>query len=330
MYLPSDKRYDKMIYSRCGRSGLKLPKVSMGLWQNFGHQGRFSDMEEMVHTAFDLGITHFDLANNYGNPYNGSAEENFGRILYRGMREFRDELCISTKAGYEMWDGPYGDRNGSRKYLIASLDQSLRRMKLDYVDIFYHHVFDPDTPLEETAHALDQIVRQGKALYVGISNYNAEQTERMQQLLTELGTPFIANQPSYSMLNRQVEKDGLDQYAVAHGIGLAVFSPLSQGFLTDRYLNGIPTDSRVGRGNTWLGEQLNEELVSKLQQLNTLAERRGQTLSQMALSWCLHNPAVVTVLAGASRKQQIIDNAACIEHLEFSEEELQEIEQILK
>ena len=173
MYLPSDKRYDKMIYSRCGRSGLKLPKVSMGLWQNFGHQGRFSDMEEMVHTAFDLGITHFDLANNYGNPYNGSAEENFGRILDRGMREFRDELCISTKAGYEMWDGPYGDRNGSRKYLIASLDQSLRRMKLDYVDIFYHHVFDPDTPLEETAHALDQIVRQGKALYVGISNYNA-------------------------------------------------------------------------------------------------------------------------------------------------------------
>lgn len=229
-----------------------------------------------------------------------------------------------------MWDGPYGDRNGSRKYLIASLDQSLRRMKLDYVDIFYHHVFDPDTPLEETAHALDQIVRQGKALYVGISNYNAEQTERMQQLLTDLGTPFIANQPSYSMLNRQVEKDGLDQYALAHGIGLAVFSPLSQGFLTDRYLNGIPTDSRVGRGNTWLGEQLNKELVSKLQQLNTLAERRGQTLSQMALSWCLHNPAVVTVLAGASRKQQIIDNAACIEHLEFSEEELQEIEQILK
>lgn len=328
-YMPNETRYDKMIYTHCGYSGLKLPKISLGMWQNFGHEGNFANMEEMVHAAFDLGITHFDLANNYGHPYNGSAEENFGRILDRGMREFRDELCISTKAGYEMWDGPYGDRNGSRKYLIASLDQSLQRMKLDYVDIFYHHVYDPETPLEETAQALDQIVRQGKALYVGISNYNKEQTEKMQELLQHLGTPFIVNQPSYSMLNRWVEEDGLDQYAVAHGIGLAVFSPLSQGFLTDRYLNGIPKDSRVGRGNTWLGDQLNEGLVHKLQRLNVIAERRGQKLSQMALSWCLRNPAVVTVLVGASRTQQIIDNVACMEHLDFTEEEICQIENIL-
>ena len=217
MYQAKEERYDQMIYTRCGKSGLKLPKVSLGFWQNFGAQGQFSNMEQIVHTAFDLGITHFDLANNYGHPYNGSAEENFGKILANGMKQYRDEMCISTKAGYEMWAGPYGDRNGSRKYLIASLDQSLQRMGLEYVDIFYHHVYDPDTPLEETAMALDQIVRQGKALYVGISNYNKEQTAEMQKLLAEQKTPFIINQPSYSILNRWIEEDGLDQYAKENG-----------------------------------------------------------------------------------------------------------------
>ena len=329
MYTPNDKRYDNMIYSCCGKSGLKLPKISLGFWQNFGYRSDFANMEEMVHTAFDLGITHFDLANNYGNPYNGSAEENFGRILDRGMRPFRDEMCISTKAGYEMWDGPYGDRNGSRKYLIASLDQSLKRMKLDYVDIFYHHVYDPDTPMEETACALDQIVRQGKALYVGVSNYNKEQTKRMQELLTELKTPFIINQPSYSMLNRWIEEDGLDEYAYESGIGLAVFSPLSQGFLTDRYLNGIPADSRIGKGNTWLGDQLDDAMLTRLNALNQIAKSREQTLSEMALSWCLSNKAVTTVLAGASSPAQIRINTACLKHLDFTDEEQVQIRALL-
>lgn len=329
MYTPNENRYEKMIYTHCGKSGLRLPKISLGFWQNFGYQSDFANMEEMVHMAFDLGINHFDLANNYGNPYNGSAEENFGRILDRGMRPYRDEMCISTKAGYEMWDGPFGDRNGSRKYLIASLDQSLKRMKLDYVDIFYHHVYDPDTPLEETASALDQVVRQGKALYVGISNYNREQTAKMQQLLTELKTPFIINQPSYSMLNRWIEEDGLDDYAFENGIGLAVFSPLSQGFLTDRYLHGIPEDSRIGKGNTWLGDQLNEELLAKLNRLNDIASKRGQTLSEMALAWCLSNKAVTTVLVGASSPEQIRTNTACLKHLDFTEEELAEIRTLL-
>lgn len=329
MYTPNDKRYDNMIYSRCGKSGLKLPKISLGFWQNFGYRSDFANMEEMVHTAFDLGITHFDLANNYGNPYNGSAEENFGRILDRGMRPFRDEMCISTKAGYEMWDGPYGDRNGSRKYLIASLDQSLKRMKLDYVDIFYHHVYDSDTPMEETACALDQIVRQGKALYVGVSNYNKEQTKRMQELLTELKTPFIINQPSYSMLNRWIEEDGLDEYAYESGIGLAVFSPLSQGFLTDRYLNGIPADSRIGKGNTWLGNQLDDAMLTRLNALNQIAKSREQTLSEMALSWCLSNKAVTTVLAGASSPAQIRTNTACLKHLDFTDEEQVQIRALL-
>lgn len=329
MYLPSEKRYDTMVYNRVGRSGLKLPAVSLGLWQNFGHGGCFANMENMVHTAFDLGITHFDLANNYGHPFNGSAEENFGRILDRGMREYRDELCISTKAGYEMWDGPYGDRNGSRKYLTASLDQSLKRMKLDYVDIFYHHVFDPNTPLEETALALDNAVRQGKALYVGISNYNSSQTEEISRIFAELKTPFIVNQPSYSMLNRWIEGNGLDSFAEKNGIGLAVFSPLYQGFLTNRYLNGVPADSRVGRGATWIGEQLTEKMVARLNRLNDIAASRGQSLSQMALSWVLHNKAVATVLIGASRPEQITENAACIQHLDFSEDELAGIEKVL-
>ncbi|MGN1100554.1 MAG: aldo/keto reductase [Huintestinicola sp.] len=328
MYIASDKRYDKMIYNRCGRSGLKLSAVSLGFWKNFGSTGCFENMEKMVHTAFDLGITHFDLANNYGNPYNGSAEENFGRIL-DGMRSYRDEMCISTKAGYEMWQGPYGDRNGSRKYLTASLDQSLKRMKLDYVDIFYHHVFDPDTPLEETALALDNAVKQGKALYVGISNYNKAQTEEIMKIFKELHTPFVVNQPSYSMLNRWVESDGLDKFVIENGIGLAVFSPLYQGFLTDRYLNGVPKDSRVGKGDTWIGGQLDEKMISRLNALNDIAAKRGQKLSQMALSWVLSNKAVATVLIGASRPEQIEENVRCIDKIDFSDEERSEIENIL-
>ncbi len=329
MYTAKPERYDSMQYRRVGDSGLKLPAISLGLWQNFGAGSVFANAEAMCRTAFDLGITHFDLANNYGHPYNGSAEENFGSILDRGLRAYRDELCISTKAGYEMWDGPYGDRNGSRKYLIASLDQSLRRMKLEYVDIFYHHVYDPDTPLEETALALSQIVRQGKALYVGISNYNREQTAAMQGLLRELHVPIIVNQPSYSLLNRWVEQDGLDTYCRENGLGLAVFSPLSQGFLTDRYLNGIPEDSRVGKGNPWLAEQLTPEMIKRLNALNKMAQQRGQKLSQMAIAWLLHNEAVATVLVGASSPQQIIDNVGALACPDFTQEELAEIEQIL-
>ena len=328
MYTPNEKRYEKMVYNRCGKSGLKLSAVSLGFWQNFGSEGCFANMEKMVHTAFDLGITHFDLANNYGHPYNGSAEENFGRIL-AGMRQYRDEMCISTKAGYEMWEGPYGDRNGSIKYLTASLDQSLKRMGLEYVDIFYHHVFDPNTPLEETALALDNAVRQGKALYVGISNYNREQTAEIMGIFKELHTPFIVNQPSYAMLNRWIEDNALDKFACENGIGLAVFSPLYQGFLTNRYLNGVPADSRVGKGATWIGDQLTEGMVAKLNKLNVIAVGRGQTLSQMALSWVLHNPAVATVLIGASRPEQITENVKCIEHLEFTEAELAAIEAVL-
>ncbi|MDE6729109.1 MAG: aldo/keto reductase, partial [Oscillospiraceae bacterium] len=278
--------------------------------------------------AFDLGKTHFELANNYGRPHNGRAEEKFGKIL-NGMKNYRDEMCISTKAGYEMWAGPYGDRNGSRKYLTASLDQSLKRMGLDYVDIYYHHVFDPSTPLEETALALDSTVRQGKTLYVGISNYNREQTEEITKIFRELHTPFIVNQPSYSMLNRWIEGDGLDKYAQENGIGLAVFSPLYQGFLTNKYLNGVPKDSRIGKGETWIGDQLNDEMIARLNSLNAIAEKRGQKLSQIALSWVLHNKAVTTVLIGASRPEQIIENAACIEKLDFTDEEISEIEKLI-
>ncbi|MBQ5319996.1 MAG: aldo/keto reductase [Oscillospiraceae bacterium] len=328
MFIADEKRYDKMVYNRCGKSGLKLPAVSLGLWKNFGHENSFANIEKMVHTAFNLGITHFDLANNYGNPYNGSAEENFGKVL-KGMMHYRDEMCISTKAGYDMWPGPYGDKNGSRKYLTASLDQSLKRMGLEYVDIFYHHVFDPDTPAEETALALDNAVRQGKALYVGISNYNSQQTADIMKIFKELHTPFVVNQPSYAMLNRWVEDDKLDDFCIENGIGLAVFSPLYQGFLTDRYLNGVPADSRVGKGDTWIGNQLDENMVAKLNKLNALAQKRGQKLSQMALSWVLNNKAVATVLIGASRPEQIIENAACIEKLGFTDEEIAEIERIL-
>ena len=330
MWNASDTRYAAMQYRRCGHSGLKLPAVSLGLWKNFGAGSSFSNAETMCRTAFDLGITHFDLANNYGHPANGSAEENFGQILRNGLGIYRDELCISTKAGYEMWPGPYGGRHGSRKYLIASLDASLRRMGLEYVDIFYHHVYDPDTPLEETALALDQIVRQGKALYVGISNYDREQTARMQAILRELRTPLNVNQPSYSMLNRWVEADALDAYCLENGLGLSVFSPLAQGLLTSRYLGGIPEDSRIGKGNTFLGEQLTEPMLARLRALDAIAQERGQSLSQLAIVWLLHNPAVATVLIGASRPEQIAENAAALAHPVLSEAELECIEAILQ
>lgn len=329
MYQPNEKRYEKMIYNRCGKSGLKLSAISLGLWQNFGYLDNFANMEDMCRTAFDLGITHFDLANNYGNPYNGSAEENFGKILDRGLRAYRDELCISTKAGYDMWPGPYGDKNGSRKYLTASLDQSLKRMGLDYVDVFYHHVPDPATPVEETALALDNAVKQGKALYVGISNYNSEQTKAILKIFRELRTPFVVNQPSYSMMNRWIERDSLDKFALEEGFGIAVFSPLYQGILTDRYLNGVPADSRIGKGRTWIANELNDEVVAKLNKLNDIAAARGQKLAQMALSWVLSNPAVTTVLVGASRPAQIIDNVAAIEKIVFTDEEKHLINEIL-
>ena len=330
MYTANESRYEKMIFRNCGKSGLKLPAISLGLWQNFGFGSFFENAEKMCHTAFDLGITHFDLANNYGHPFNGSAEENFKKILDRGLRPYRDELCISTKAGYEMWPGPYGDRHGSRKYLISSLDQSLKRMGLDYVDIFYHHVFDPTTPLEEIAVALDQIVRSGKALYVGVSNYNREQTAESSGMFKELRTPFIVTQPSYSMLNRWVEDDGLDKWAKENGIGLSLFSPLFQGVLTDRYLNGVPEDSRLAKGNTSIVQNFNPEILEKAKKLNEIAKRRGQKLSQLAMSWLLHNEAVTTVLIGASRPSQIEENVKSLENLSFTTDELNEIEAVLK
>lgn len=329
MYQANENRYEKMVYNRCGKSGLKISAVSLGLWQNFGYRDRLDNMENMCHTAFDLGITHFDLANNYGHPYNGSAEENFGTIMDRGMRVYRDELCISTKAGYDMWPGPYGNKNGSRKYLISSLDQSLKRMKLDYVDVFYHHVFDPNTPMEETAWALEQIVRQGKALYVGVSNYNSKQTEEMCGILRESRTPFVLNQPSYSILNRWVEADGLKEFASEKGLGLAVFSPLYQGLLTDRYLNGIPVDSRIGKGNTWIKNELTEEMINKLNKLNDIAGSRGQALSQMALSWVLRDGKVSTVLIGASSPDQIKENVEAVYNINFTTDELKAIEDIV-
>lgn len=328
MYLANEKRYDAMQYNRCGNSGLMLPAVSLGLWHNFGSNGNFDNMEAMCRTAFDKGITHFDLANNYG-PYPGAAEENFGRILKRGLGEYRDELIISTKAGYDMWPGPYGNW-GSRKYLVASLDQSLKRMDLDYVDIYYHHRPDPDTPLEETARALDHIVRSGKALYVGISNYNKEQTIAIARLFTEMGTPFVINQRKYSMLDRAIERDGLKDYAAAHGIGIITFCPLAQGLLTDRYLQGIPADSRIRTDGRFLKESsVNRETVEKVRQLNELAARRGQSLAQMALAWILRDGDITSVLIGASRPSQILDNIGMIENTVFSHEERIRIDEIL-
>ena len=328
MYLADEKRYDAMQYNRCGNSGLMLPAVSLGLWHNFGSNGNFDNMEAMCWTAFDKGITHFDLANNYG-PYPGAAEENFGRILKRGLREYRDELIISTKAGYDMWPGPYGNW-GSRKYLVASLDQSLKRMDLDYVDIYYHHRPDPDTPLEETARALDHIVRSGKALYVGISNYNKEQTIAIARLFTEMGTPFVINQRKYSMLDRAIERDGLKDYAAAHGIGIITFCPLAQGLLTDRYLQGIPADSRIRTDGRFLKESsVNRETVEKVRQLNELAAWRGQSLAQMALAWILRDGDITSVLIGASRPSQILDNIGMIGNTVFSHEERIRIDEIL-
>ena len=328
MYQANEKRYEEMKYTRCGRSGLFLPQVSLGLWHNFGTNADFANMQAMCHTAFDHGITHFDLANNYG-PIPGAAEENFGKILDAGLRAYRDEMVISTKAGYDMWPGPYGDW-GSKKYLVASLDQSLRRMGLDYVDIYYHHRPDPGTPLEETVRALDGIVKAGKALYVGISNYNKKQTIEAAAMFKELGTPFIINQRSYNMFNRDIEKDGLKDYAAANGIGIITFSPLAQGLLTDRYLHGIPEDSRVKTDGRFLNESsISEEALKKVSALNELAKERGQTLAQMALSWILRDGDITSVLIGASKPSQILDNIGIIHSTAFTNEERAKIDEIL-
>ena len=322
-YQPAQRRYETMQYRRVGRSGLELPAISLGLWQNFGGDRPLETQRAIVRRAFDLGITHFDLANNYGPPY-GSAEENFGRILATDLRGYRDELVISTKAGYDMWPGPYGDR-GSRKYLIASLDQSLRRMGLPYVDIFYSHRADPDTPLEETMGALDTAVRQGKALYAGISSYSPERTRQAAEILRGLGTPLLIHQPSYSMLNRWIE-DGLLEVLGEEGVGCIVFSPLAQGLLTDRYLGGVPEGSRASRPGTIDDDQLNQETLAKVRALHQLAGRRGQSLAQMAVAWTLRDPRVTSALLGASSVAQLEDNVAALGNLAFDDQELAEID----
>ncbi len=327
MYIADDKRYEAMQYNRCGQSGLKLPAVSFGLWHNFGSNASFDNMQAMCYTAFDNGITHFDLANNYG-PVYGAAEENFGHILEKGLGIYRDELVISTKAGYDMWKGPYGD-GGSRKYLVASLDQSLKRMGLDYVDIYYHHRPDYNTPVEETARALDAIVRSGKALYIGISNYNKEETITIASLFQQMGTPFIINQRKYSLFDKTIEKDGLKDYAASNGIGIITFCPLAQGLLTDRYVNGIPEDSRIRTDGRFLKEDaLNTDTIRKIRGLNELAKERGQSLAQMALAWILRDGDITSVLIGASKPAQIIDNVGMLSKQKFSDEELHKIEQI--
>lgn len=327
MYQAKENRYDHMKYLRCGKSGILLPRVALGLWHNFGSVDRFENMKEMLFEAFDQGITHFDLANNYG-PVYGSAEENFGRIMESDLRPYRDEMIISTKAGYDMWPGPYGD-HGSRKYLMASLDQSLKRMKLDYVDIFYHHRPDPDTPLEETMGALSDIVKQGKALYVGLSNYHAEELKKAAEILKENKTPLLITQPNYNMFERWVEKDGLLDAANECGSGVICFSPLAQGMLTDRYLNGIPEDSRAARNHFLQSNSITEEKLGIIRELNKIAQERNQSLAQMALCWVLRKDRVTTVLIGASRKEQITDNVKIVDHLDFTDEELQRIEEVL-
>lgn len=328
MYLANDKRYDEMIYRRAGRTGLKLPLISLGLWHNFGDMTLLSNSRAMVHKAFDLGITHFDLANNYGPPP-GSAEKNFGRLLKEDMMAYRDEMIISTKAGYGMWSGPYGDW-GSRKYLLSSLDQSLQRMGLDYVDIFYHHRPDPETPIEETMLALDQAVKQGKALYVGISNYRSAQAKEALSILKELKTPVVLTQPKYSMFERWVEEDGLLDVTGEAGVGNIVFSPLAQGLLTNKYLKGIPEDSRIASGSIFLNEnQLTEDLHKKILALNNIATSRNQSLAQMALAWVLRDDRVTTALIGASKPSQIEDCVGIIKNLDFTTEELQQINTIL-
>jgi L-glyceraldehyde 3-phosphate reductase len=325
VYVPSDKRYDSMIYRRCGSSGLKLPAISLGLWQNFGHGSRGDTARQMCRAAFDMGITHFDLANNYGPPA-GSAEELFGTILKTEFRDHRDELVISTKAGYRMWPGPYGEW-GSRKYLLSSLDQSLKRMGLDYVDIFYSHRFDLETPLEETMGALDSAVRQGKALYVGISSYNSARTHAGAAILKRLGTPAIIHQPSYSILNRWTEDDKLLDATEQEGMGCIAFSPLAQGLLTDKYLKGVPTDSRAGRGSdSWKDNFLSEENLACVRGLDDLAKARGQTLAQMALAWVLRDSRMTSALIGASRVSQIEDAVQALANLSFTEAELSAID----
>lgn len=327
-YKASEDRYEKMQYRRCGKSGIKLPLLSLGLWHNFGDKDDFENSRNLLRTAFNNGITHFDLANNYGPPY-GSAEKNFGKIFAEDFKQYRDELIISTKAGWDMWPGPYGNF-GSRKYLIASLDQSLERMGLDYVDIFYHHRPDPETPLEETMGALDQIVRQGKALYVGISQYSAEDTAKAAKILKAQNTPFLIHQPRYNMMDRWVE-DGLLNTLEREGIGSIVFSPLEQGILTDKYLNGIPKDSRAATQGSYLEEsQITPEVVTKVQKLNEIAQSRNQSLAQMAVAWLLKDNRVTSVLVGASKVSQLEENIHTLENLEFSKAELNEIEKILQ
>jgi L-glyceraldehyde 3-phosphate reductase len=327
-YQPSPQRYQSMPYKRSGKSGLKLPAVSLGLWQNFGGYDTMENSRNILKTAFDAGVTHIDLANNYGPPP-GSAEENFGQILHTDFRDHRDELIISSKAGYTMWDGPYGDW-GSKKYLVSSLDQSLKRMKLDYVDIFYHHRPDPETPLEETMAALDLIVRQGKALYVGISNYKAPEAKQAIQILKQMGTPIIIHQPKYSMFERWVE-DGLLDVLEEEGIGCIPFSPLAQGMLTDKYLHGIPEDSRAAKSTGFLQKsQLTDTRLSQIKKLNDIAKKRGQSLAQMALAWLLKDERVTSVLIGASKPEQLADSLKCLDNIAFSTEELSQIETILK
>lgn len=329
MYTASKERYTTMEYDHCGNSGLMLPKVSLGLWHNFGDTANFENMRKLCFTAFDSGITQFDLANNYG-PEPGSAEKNFGRILKEDLGVYRDELIITTKAGYEMWDGPYGNW-GSRKYLLASLDQSLKRMGLDYVDIFYHHRMDPETPLEETMGALDSIVKSGKALYVGLSNYDGPTLRKATAILSDLKCPFIINQNRYSIFDRTIENNALKDTAYELKKGIIAFSPLAQGLLTNRYLNGIPTDSRIATDGRFLKESaLTPEKLAQIQALNVLAGERGQTLAEMALSWILKDDKVTSVLIGASKPEQILDNIKIIGHTDFTEEELQKIETIVQ
>lgn len=325
-YAPATTRYDSMRYNRCGTSGLKLPAISLGFWHNFGDITPYDQMKALVFTAFDHGITHFDLANNYG-PEPGAAEKSAGRLIHQYFAKHRDELIVSTKAGYEMWAGPYGD-GGSRKYLIASLDQSLERLGLDYVDIFYHHRPDNDTPLEETMGALAQIVASGKALYVGLSNYDGERLAKASAILDELHVPFVINQNKYNILDRTVERNGLKDTAKKLGKGLITFCPLEQGLLTDRYLNGIPADSRVAHDPRFLHESDVERVHAKIVALNDIAYQRGQTLAEMSLAWLLHDDAVTSVLAGASKPQQILDNIGALKNTEFSDDELAAIDKI--
>ena len=327
MYQAEKNRYEKMNYNRCGKSGLKLPEVSLGLWHNFGDTGNFETMKQMCFAAFDNGITHFDLANNYG-PEPGSAEINFGRILKDEMRAYRDEMLISTKAGYLMWDGPYGEW-GSRKYMLASLDQSLKRMGLEYVDIFYHHRMDPETPLEESMGALDTAVKSGKALYAGISNYDGETMKKACAILKDLNCPFVINQNRYSIFDRTIEENGLKAAAREEGKGIIAFSPLAQGMLTDRYLNGIPQDSRIYTDGRFLQENIVQAKMQKIQQLNEIAKERGESLAQMALKWGRKDEDVTSVLVGASKPEQILENLKMLQSAEFSQEELKKIDEIV-